>query len=535
MADIPLHQRTELPPSRAGIAKPPFELAERPEVEFGQFLARFSGDIFDKLIATRAANEEAEFQGIVNTALADWEGFVKNNPGASFEVLQKQRDKMMTDIKAAGQNKSYTARARQNIENWYRKNVKLEDGKVITNEGLIYAKSQSAMIAIRSGQEAKRSDILLEKAIANFDKDAAADIIQKQSGKRYPAETVPLLIEQVNAEIDEGLKEQQAEQFGKVLIDAAIIKDEEGNPVLDEQGLPIYDWNNAKKIVTNPAILQAMGISLKDANAHLKNVMGQVKEQEMRRTVKSDKSVQSQLFETAMDIDVSDLSLAEYREMLDKAHFGEGPAGQKVYTFKDRTSDKPFIDDTDYEELSDKVLTEIAGILKSAHTRARDIIVAHPDDNAFANFLEASTKGLKPSVADLFKKTANEERQYQFAMVQKYDREMELWYAENKDKSGKEIYSHLESKKWEYFNITRDGIERMKKELPALARIEREQAAKTFDLPSDLTAEETMELIDFAEKVDEETRVELEKIVKTGDIELIKTALTRLRLSGTSD
>jgi hypothetical protein len=463
MSDVPLKHRTGLPPERAGLAKPPYELADTSgQQQFGRTMAHFSGVIFDKLVGQKAANEQAEFYGFVNTALAEWEGYVKNNPGASFEDLQKQRAKMMEGIKAAGQNKGLTGIAKRNIDNWYKE-----------NEALLYEKSQGIMEGIRSKQQAEQSDILLDQAIARLDRDAATDIIQNQSGTRYPAETVPLIIKEVHAEIEELEKKAAMEQFGKALIDAAIIKDPEGNPVLDKQGNPTYDWNNAKKLATNPVWLSANDISLKDAASMLSNVKAQVAEQEMRRTAKSDKSVQSQFAEMAMDIDVSDLSLSEYREMLDKAHFGELIEGKTVYTFKGRTSNMPFIDDTDYEELSDAVLKGLGDVLRGAHTRARDMIVAYPDDNAFADFIQASVQGLDPPVANLFRKTANEERQYQFAMVQKYDRAMKLWYAENKDKSGKEIYSHLESKKWEYFNVAKEGIERMKKEVAIPIKIEK--------------------------------------------------------------
>lgn len=477
LIDVPLYHRGQLPPGRAGQAKPPYQLADRSgEIAFAQTLQKFSGAIFDKLVSQRAANELAEFQGSVDTALAEWDTYVAANPGASYDDLQKVRDKMMKTMRTAGQQKGLTGIAKQNIKNWYAR-----------NEGVIYEKAQVGMERIRARQQAKQSDILLEQAIGRFDRQGAADIIQKQSGKRYPAETVPLIIKQVNAEIDVLEKKAAIEEFGKVLIDAAILKDPEGNPLLDRQGNPLYDWNNAKQIATNPAILKAMDISLKDATSALNSVKTQVAEQEMRRTVKSDKSVQSQFAEMAMDIDVSDLSLSEYREMLDKAHFGEIIEGKRLYAFKGRISKIPFLDDTDYEELSDAVLKGLDDVLRGAHVRARDMIVTHPDDSAMADWLDARTKGMKPSVADLFRKTANEERQYQFAMVQKYDREMKLWYAENKDKSGKEIYSHLESKKWEYFNMAKEGIERMKQEVAIPIKIEKRKIGRVRVMSPDGT------------------------------------------------
>jgi hypothetical protein len=412
MSDVPLYHRTELPPERAGLAKPPYELADTSgQQQFGQTVAHFSGKLFSDVVTRRANREHAEFVGFAKAEMERVRTYVAANPGLAFEEYENQINQAMENIAVASEQATTGIGADANAQ-WAATNLPVAQQRMLT--------------------------------------DATEELYEHE-------------------------RKRAEETFGKALIDIAIITDPEGNPVLDKQGNPTYDWNNAKKIVTNPAYLQAMGVSLKDAASMLSNVKAQVAAQEMRRTVKSDKSVQSQFAEMAMDIDVSDLSLSEYREMLDKAHFGETIEGKTVYTFKGRASNMPFIDDTDYEELSDAVLKGLDDVLRGAHTRARDMIVAHPDDNAMADYLDTRTKGMKPSAADLFRKTANEERQYQFAMVQKYDREMKLWYAENKEKSGKEIYSHLESKKWEYFNVAKEGIERMKKEVAAPIEIEKEK------------------------------------------------------------
>jgi hypothetical protein len=506
MADVPLYHRRELPPERAGEAKPHYGLAdESGKIRFGHTMTHFSGRIFDRIVRTRAANEEAEFHGYVNTALAEWENYVNNNPGASFEDLQKQRDKMMADIKAAGQNKGLTGIARRNIENWYKENVRTEDGKVITNEGLLYEKSQGIMEGIRANQEAERSDILLEQAIARRDRDGAADIIQKQSGTRYPAETVPLIIKEVMAEIDELDKKSAMESFGKALIDAAIIKDAEGNPVLDKRGQPTYDWNNAKKIVTNPAYLQAMGISLKDADSMLEDVMTQVKIQQDVDTAVSDQRVRSQFYQDIDGIMTGAKSKNEVLADLEVARFGD-------YTDPNKPI-KPTLDETDYKKLQAAVHAEyqqaFSGAMSRVGAHARGLLL-NPDSLGYIRNAPVRYKTLAEFNEAWHKWLADKGDKLKLSEI----------YPEGVRLAAMHQISDEEAERQEVaMNEELEGREKRKAEVKAN--------------PNLLSTREQHELIDFSEQVDEETRQELEMIVATGDIKLIRKAMARLR--GTFD
>jgi len=208
MADIPLYQRTELPPV-IGRAKPPYSLADRSgEREFAQTLTKFSGALFNRVVETRAANEISEFMGAKDSLLEGFNAYIRNNPGASFEDMETQRDKMMTGIKALGQKPNLTGIAKNQITDWFDRNMKLDDGRVVTNEGLLYMKSQAAMQAIVSRQEAEKSDMLLNQYIAAGKEDEAIELIKSQSGQLFSAESVPFRIKEVSAKIAEIKQEQ---------------------------------------------------------------------------------------------------------------------------------------------------------------------------------------------------------------------------------------------------------------------------------------------------------------------------------------
>lgn len=173
--DILLHERNQLPPDRAGAAKPGYELADRSgQIQMGQSMAKFSGDVFNRIVETRAVNEEHEFYGFANSRIETYQGFVKNNPGASFEDLQKERDKMMTEIRQAGQ-KATTGIAKKSINNWYK-----------LNEPVIYAKTQTAMEGVVAQQEFDRFQVTEKLLVERGDKNALTDLYAKMSGVKVP-------------------------------------------------------------------------------------------------------------------------------------------------------------------------------------------------------------------------------------------------------------------------------------------------------------------------------------------------------------
>jgi len=166
---IPLSQRTQLPPSRVGAVKPPFDLADQSgQRAFGQSLAKFSGDTFNRLEQTRVANEEAQFQGFVNTSMKEYDVFVAGNPGASFKDLEKERDKMLAQIRKAG-NSATMPRAQQNNARWYTQNL-----------NSIRLQTQTSMESIRAKQELRAADEITEGYINSFDRESLISFTNQQ-------------------------------------------------------------------------------------------------------------------------------------------------------------------------------------------------------------------------------------------------------------------------------------------------------------------------------------------------------------------
>ncbi len=207
MADIQVYQRNQLPPGRAGLAKPPYQLADqRGLIQAGQALAKFGGDTFDRLIKSRANNEISEFLGTVNSEQEKFEGYIRANPGAGFENMQKERDKMIAAIGTTGE-KLTTGIGKRWTTNWLAENKKL-----------LYEKSQSTMEAIVSGHELKRMNFSIDAAIADRDIKKVNHIIDSMSGINpetgeqtgdkllIDRELAPLLKEQYALEINELIK-----------------------------------------------------------------------------------------------------------------------------------------------------------------------------------------------------------------------------------------------------------------------------------------------------------------------------------------
>ncbi len=162
---IPLFQRSEIGPTRAGAVKPGFDLARGEGIaEIGTAISGFAGGIFDDLVATRAANEEATFQGQVNTAMEEFETFVAANPGAGYDRLGKEREKMNIALDKAGQAAT-TRKARQNNKNF-----------MLRNKKAISQRTQSAMEAIRAKQELLTYQSHRKNFMNNFDRDGLIEL-----------------------------------------------------------------------------------------------------------------------------------------------------------------------------------------------------------------------------------------------------------------------------------------------------------------------------------------------------------------------
>ena len=175
MTDIAIRplQRTELPPSRVGAVKPPLSLADKSgEIGLAVATAKFAGDRYNNVVKAKSANEHAEFQGIAAAEMEAFDTFVVSKPGASFEELEAERNKMVARIEAAGK-KATTKLAQQDNKNW-----------MLRNKGIIYNQTQTSMEAIRTRQALDVFNLHRKNLITNFKDNELTDLYggQVESG-----------------------------------------------------------------------------------------------------------------------------------------------------------------------------------------------------------------------------------------------------------------------------------------------------------------------------------------------------------------
>ncbi len=166
-------QSTELPPPRVGEVKPPFSLADRSgEIGLALATAKFAGDRFNKVVQAKAANEHAAFQGIAAAEIEGFDTLVVSKPGASFDELESERNKMVARIEAAGKQAT-TKSAQQSNKNW-----------MLRNKPNIYSQTQTSMEAIRTRQALDIFNVQRKNLITNFKRNELTDLYggQVESG-----------------------------------------------------------------------------------------------------------------------------------------------------------------------------------------------------------------------------------------------------------------------------------------------------------------------------------------------------------------
>lgn len=197
MADIQLIQQTELPPSRAGIAKPPLSLADQSgQIRLGQIGAAFFGDVHDDLNKSQAANEVATARGQVDTLIESFSTIVADRPNATNEELQQEWKKIASQI--------------DTIPGTLKNPLAVDEMNTFLNRnaGRINQRAQTRMEAIKSKQELTKYQVQRENLIADFQKDELAKLNQEmvESGLLNP-EVIKFQQAQDFAVIDEAQRE----------------------------------------------------------------------------------------------------------------------------------------------------------------------------------------------------------------------------------------------------------------------------------------------------------------------------------------
>ena len=479
--EIQLPQRSQLPPSRTGAVKPPTGLADQSgAIQAGRLLAKFGGDTFNRLEQTRVANEEAQFQGTVKAEMGKYDTFVAANPGASFNELEKERDKMLTRIRTAG-NSATMPRAKQNNANWYTRNL-----------DSIRVQTQTSMEAIQSKQQLRAAEEIADGYINSFDRDslinftkqqvesglwektfAAArlenqlDVIDKAEAKVAVANVSGIGFAaweatvteddpdgDLNAGFDaindiEGLtsdQKQDAESTmktrvsnrraeSKLELEQASTKSIEG--YMDKIAKGEFVGMNAQ-IANDTTLTGSQKIETQDALAK--------RAKALNANTKTDNIIFDMLYTKSLEVWSGDITKAEFNKLL-----------------KDNNKS---LDDGAYKELSksstSNLKTSQSKELQRANTEAGRLIVDHVSQSAMDLFLAEVTSGMAPDQADLFRNKANEIRQEQFFSLAQYNAETREWIddPDNASKTKKDFFQFSEALKHVYWNKSREDIQR---------------------------------------------------------------------------
>lgn len=475
--EIPLHPRTELPPTRVGEVKPPLALAEGAELaQLGQAGAKFAGGIFNQLAQAKAANEEATFQGEVNTAMGQFSTFVAANPAASFNELEQERDRMMTRLELAGQSAT-TGTARQNNANM-----------LARNKGSIYFQTQTSMEGIRSRQELATYNELQQNNVNSFNRDAYIELKDKAVAS--------------NMQNKEFADAQQVQDFAiidkaesKIVVDNASdlafgVWQQTGDlnaafdaiaamPITGEE--KVRAENSVKSRVTNRRAEQQIqleeqreqdydGISKlifteKNYDAAMKAVEASSLDEKTQASLLAD--IDRRATAAAKGVPLTndrveehrlyELSLDIWRNAVTKPEFDA-----------DLAENQHKLDDNAFS----RVATSAANTLKSSQAEAltradKEItrsIVDFASESAIDKFISETAAAMKgagaaPDAIDLFKDTTNETRQLQFWAVSRYNAELRQWIEDNPDKLGKDFFQFSESLKAEYRSRNLEDLE----------------------------------------------------------------------------
>jgi hypothetical protein len=479
---IKLHDRSALPPGRTGAVKPPTQLADRSgEAALGQGLAKFGGDSFNRLEQTRVANEEAIFQGTVNDAMGEFDVFVASNPGASFQQLETERDKMLKGIRIAG-NSSTMPRAKESNARWYKKNL-----------GSIRFQTQASMEAIQSKQQLATYNQLQENNIkslsidgkakynTNMENAISSGLVDEGSARAKQTEDYAIFDAaqskvtvanvsgigfnaweatitednpdgDLNAGFDainaiEGISGDQKQDSESAMKTRVSNRRAENKLQIEaaqsEESENVYDKINDGELVGINALIDAQPnltgkqkLDLKDSSAK--------RAKAINSNATTNRITEAELYTKSLDIWRGNISKAEFNK--DLANAAEN------------------LDDDSYRRLAksaaDTLKSSQAESLSRANTEAGRLIVDFAEESAFLNFLSEGTEGMEVSAADIFKDEQNIIRQEQFFSLSQYNAEVRDWITENPDKLGKDFFQFSESLKHVYWNKSRQDIQR---------------------------------------------------------------------------
>ncbi len=485
MTDIAIRplQRTELPPSTVGAGKPPLSLADRSgEIGLALATAKFAGDRFNDVVAAKAANEHAEFQGIAAAEMEAFDTFVVSKPGASFEELEAERNKMVARIEAAGKTAT-TKSAQQSNKNW-----------MLRNKSNIFNQTQTSMEAIRTRQALATFNVQRKNLITNFKDNELTDLYagQVESGlmtKEFAKAQLAVDLEVLDV-AERKVFVGNASQIGFEAWQATVTpEDPDGdlnagfNAINAIEGLTGSEKDTAESELKRRARNRQAEDTLKleaqqeedldNINKLLYDEKDFTKAQAAIEASSLDETTQGKLLATAESralaiakgVPIVNDRVEENRLYEKSLDIWRGTVTKREFD-QDVIDNGGKLDDDAYKRVTASAANTLkssqAEALSRAHREAGNLIVDRFSEDAEAKFIADSIRGLAPDVAELFVNTQVEERQLQFWSLSRYDAEVRQWIEENPDKLGKDFFQFSESLKHDYWNKSIDDLRKLR-------------------------------------------------------------------------
>ena len=169
------------------------------------------------------------------------------------------------------------------------------------------------------------------------------------------------------------------------------------------------------------------------------------------------------------------ITIPEWTEAIDGARFGIKVDGKLEYVLGDIVSDKPLIDDAEYEQLTSRADTELAKAhaqsLAGIKTTATPQLVFASEEDAFQVYIRTLRSGVKGEAAKTkVEVDAVERRQLQFWNLAEYMEHMREVLEKKPDMSGKEFRQEAEATLYEFKNRTIEEIKQLEKRQANQAR-----------------------------------------------------------------
>lgn len=206
--------RTQLPPGRAGIAKPSFATADRSgeQAAFGAVVS-VAGGIFNKIIQAQENEQVSTFEGAYDSEVIKFSGLIRSNPGASEEQVEKWMKEANTNIDKAGAVPT-NRNARTRVRNTITKNLPAFQSRM-----------KADWAAIESKRMLDNLNDEIEIAVQELDKVKVEKLITEASGNLMDPEQKELTIKLKNLRIDklaEGVARQAEAELERQVIDGQV-------------------------------------------------------------------------------------------------------------------------------------------------------------------------------------------------------------------------------------------------------------------------------------------------------------------------